>query len=97
MGSLIKNIITIGGLAAIAAAGYYLFVMKDDAAIDTNSAFMVGQAEIETQEFLRRLSELETMSLPGTIFTDPRFVSFNDFTEPVEEVPFGRENPFEAF
>lgn len=97
MGSLIKNIITIGGLAAIALAGYYLFIASDDTELSTNNAFVVGQAEIENQEFLRRLAELETMSLPASVFTDPRFDSFVIHTEPIEEVPFGRENPFEPF
>lgn len=96
MGSIFKNILVIGGLLAIAAVGYYLIVMERDSTIDTNNQFVLGQAERETQEFLRRLDEIRAIQLRAEIFADPRFNSFVDFTEPVEPVPFGRENPFEA-
>lgn len=96
MGSLVKNILVIGGLAAIAAVGYYLVVIERSSTIDASNEFVLGEAERETQEFLRRLDEISAIQLSGEIFNDPRFDSFVDFTEPVAPLPFGRENPFEA-
>lgn len=94
MGSALKNITVVGSLIAVAAAGYYLIVIERDAVIDSNNAYVVGQADQETQEFLRRLNELQAIDLSTTLFSDVRFNSFVDFTEPVEPVPFGRDNPF---
>lgn len=96
MGSLLKNIMVIGGLLLIAAAGYYLLVVNGSSTIGGNNALVAGQAEQETQEFLRRLNEIESIKLSPQIFNDPRFDSFVDFTEPVEPQSFGRDNPFEA-
>lgn len=91
-----KNILVIAGLIALAGAGYYLFVANSDSALDVNNSFVSSQAEIDTTVFLRRLAELQTITLPDTVLSDARFESFVDFSEPVEEEPFGRENPFEA-
>lgn len=94
MGALIKNILIIGGLIAVAGVGYYLIVAERGSAIDSENALVAGQAERETQEFLRRLSDLRSVTLSPDIFSDPRFVSFVDFSSPVEQLPYGRENPF---
>lgn len=96
MGTFFKNIIVLCVLAALAAIGYYLIVVQRDSSINTDNALVLGQAEQETQEFLRRLDELQTIKLSTTIFTDPKFNSLVDFSVPVEPVPFGRENPFLA-
>lgn len=100
MRSLMKNIIVIGGLIAIAAAGYYLLVMNRDSSLDTEgegaATVRTSQTERETQEFLRRLNDLRTIELSDDIFTDPRFRSFTDFTEDVAPVPYGRSNPFSS-
>lgn len=94
MGSFIKNAFIILSLVAIAAIGYYLIVAERGAVITANDALSVGQAERETQEFLLHLGELQTIELSTALFSDPRFDSLVDFTEPVEPVPFGRPNPF---
>lgn len=94
MGSIVKNIVIVGGLIAVAGMGYYLIVVERDGAISPNDALMVGQAERETQEFLRRLNDVQTIKLSGAVFSDERFNSFVDFTQPVGPVPFGRDNPF---
>lgn len=93
MSSLVKNIVAIIGLVVLAALGYYLFLAEDKAALD-DTADMVGQGELETQEFLRRLDSLQRISLPTDIFSDPRFISLMDFGSTPEEVPYGRETPF---
>ena len=94
MGSFFKNFIALAGLLAIAAAGYYLIVIKRDATIEGNNALVVSQAERETQEFLSRLDDLRTIELSSAIFSDPRFTTRTDFTDAVDSVSYGRENPF---
>lgn len=94
MGSLLKNILILGGLAVIAAVGYYLFVIERDATVEGNNEIVTDQAEQQNRAFLRRLEDLRQIELSTTIFSDPRFNSFVDFTEPVEPTSYGRENPF---
>lgn len=96
MSSFIKNLITILGLALIAALGYYLFVLNKDSGIDITDISISNQAEAEaeTQAFLRRLNELKNINLSGEIFSDRRFQSLVDFGTPVDPSQIGRENPF---
>lgn len=94
MGSLIKNIFILGSILAIAAAGYYLIAVDRGSSIQTNDALNVNAAEIETQAFLRRLNELQEIKLSNELFSDPRFNALVDFSQPIQPVPFGRENPF---
>lgn len=93
MSSLIRNAIMIIGLLALAALGYYFFVMEKDATLNT-SAPGAGQGELETQEFLRRLDDLEKITLPTDMFGDPRFTTLKDFGSLLQTVPYGRETPF---
>lgn len=40
------------------------------------------------------LLELRSVSLSGTIFSDPAFASLQDFGSPIVQEPVGRSNPF---
>lgn len=94
MKSLTKNIVIIGGLIAVAVAGYYLVVVERGAVINTGGGVSVSNADRETQEFLRRLHDIETIKLDTGIFSNPAFRSRVDFTGPIQQVPYGRNNPF---
>ena len=94
MTSIIKNIIVIGGLLALAGIGYYLFVIQGSATLNTGNSSGISQAEIETQSFLRRLEELQTINLSTAIFQDARFRSLTDFSTTIDRVQAGRNNPF---
>lgn len=94
MGSLLKNIFIIGGLIAIAVGGYYLVVIERSSTVSTENVFTEDQTEQETQAFLRRLEDLESIELSTSLFADPRFNSFVDFTNEVLPLPYGRGNPF---
>lgn len=96
MGSIFKNIFITGGLIAIAVGGYYLIVIERSSTMTTTDSFAQSQTERETQEFLRRLDDLQSIQLSTSIFGDPRFDSFVDFTNDVLPLPYGRENPFSA-
>lgn len=93
MSSFIRNTIMIIGLVALGGLGYYFFVMERGATLDTGDS-QIGQGELETQEFLRRLNDLQKIALPTDIFDDPRFTTLKNFGSLLEVVPYGRETPF---
>jgi len=43
------------------------------------------------------LLQLRAVSLSGTIFTDPAFMSLQDFGSQIVPEPVGRENPFAPY
>ena len=94
MVSLIKNIVVIVGLLALAALGYYLFVLERGSTINSGLSADVQQSEIEAQEFLRRLEDVESIEISTAVFSDSRFQSLTDFSSEVDRVPVGRDNPF---
>ena len=94
MTSLIKNIIVIGGLLALAGIGYYLFVIQGDSTLNTGGVADAGSADIETQAFLNRLEDLQNINISTSIFQDARFRSLTDFSTIINRVESGRSNPF---
>jgi len=97
MMSLFKNLFVIIGLLVLAGLGYYLFILERGSELsDSASASRTSQSELEVQEFLRRLADVESITLPTDVFTDPRFKSFEDFGTEVDRVPVGRTDPFTA-
>lgn len=94
MTGLIKNLIIGGGLLALAGIGYYLFVVQGTSTLNTGNSAGVSLAEIETQSFLKRLEDLQGITLSTSIFQDSRFRSLTDFSTLVNRVPYSRPNPF---
>lgn len=47
-----------------------------------------------TQELLATLANLRKIELNKSIFTDPVFISLNDFGVVIPKEPLGRRNPF---
>lgn len=91
MSSLFKNILVFAGLAAVAYAGYYIFVLNNESTLTSSSS---SEGQMLTMEFLTRLNELERINLSEAIFMDARFHSLVDFSSEPESVPAGRSNPF---
>ena len=46
------------------------------------------------RELVESLLTLRSITLSGTIFTDPAFQGLQDFGTPIVAEPVGRENPF---
>ncbi|MDP3646433.1 MAG: hypothetical protein Q8R25_05080 [bacterium] len=53
-----------------------------------------GAVTSEDQELVATLLALRTVTLSGSIFTDPVFMSLQDFGVEIISEPVGRENPF---
>lgn len=94
MSSMIKNIIVICGLIALAAVGYYLFVAQRSASLNGTGLDSSSQANIELNSFLIRLQELETIDLSNSLFSDARFRSLQDNSKTITPAAVGRVNPF---
>ncbi len=45
-------------------------------------------------DLIQTLLQLRAVTLSGTIFSDPTFVSLHDFTTQIVLEPVGRDNPF---
>lgn len=89
-----KNILILGFIALLAGAGYYLVVLERNGTVGGQNVITAGQAEEDAQLFLRQLDALQKVEFRTEIFTDPRFVSLEDYTESVIQIPAGRQNPF---
>lgn len=60
--------------------------------ITTNN---VGNAtDTQDAQIVSTLLQLQAVTLSGTIFTDPGFLSLQDFTTQVVSEPIGRPDPF---
>ncbi|OGG41340.1 hypothetical protein A2837_02355 [Candidatus Kaiserbacteria bacterium RIFCSPHIGHO2_01_FULL_46_22] len=92
MSSITKNILIFAALAALAYAGYYLFVIKKDSSLNTTSS---SEGQMLTNEFLQRLNDIEQVGLSRAVFDDARFRSLVDFSSTPDTVPAGRDNPFQ--
>ncbi len=80
------------GIVLIAVLGYYLY--SQNTATQLQNVSVDNQAAVGTENFIRRLNELKTITFQAAIFQDERFDSLVDSTEVVIPVTVGRENPF---
>jgi hypothetical protein len=92
MSSRIQNLLMLLGIVLIVALGYYLYIQSNAAVLKTGTAR--DQVALESALILRRLNEIKTVSLDGAIFSNERFTTLVDFTEPIIPQPVGRSNPF---
>ncbi len=104
MNPKIKNIIIFGGIFILLVAGYVIFFGKKTStpALQTtsgipttaSSASPVGSAGVG-KEFLDTLLNIRNIKLDASIFSNPAFISLNDFDlSLIQEQNPGRKNPF---
>ena len=96
MSNLTKNIVIVLGLATVGFAAYFVFMKQEDPVVsfETNEA-MLESMLANSQLFIERRQNLETISLGTDLFDDERFTSLRSYSRPVEEQSVGRPNPFE--
>lgn len=91
-----KNIIVIVGVIIVAAAGVYLFTMRQATQLVLTSGTGVSEEMLaNTQLFIERSAILESLEIDPAVLDDPRLTSLRSYTTPVAERPVGRNNPFE--
>lgn len=95
MGSLFsKNTILVIGLAGfVGIVGWYVLrgAPASDALLVTEQVAAPNEAE---RDLVATLLQLRTVTLDGTIFSDPAFQSLLDYGIEIVPEPVGRTNPF---
>ncbi len=89
---ILKNKWVTGGAAAVVilALFYYLWAKGGDSALLTS---VEGTSPL-SQEILITLGQLTTIKLDSAVFSDPVFLSLNDFSSVIPDQKAGRRNPF---
>jgi hypothetical protein len=95
MGSLFKNITMALGIITVIFGGYYLFIERANSSIESVSAEQSLQSMLaNTSVFILYSQELDQINLDLSLFEDQRFRSLRLYSQPIEEQPTGRTNPF---
>jgi hypothetical protein len=77
-------------LVAVLALGYFAY-----SSLTSPAPATVTQTSPVSQNLLLALSNLHTIRLNGSIFSDPAFQSLSDFGVVIPPEPAGRRNPFQ--
>lgn len=96
MTSLLKNLLIFLAIIATGAIGYYLYTQGNDPSAKASNDAINASITLQTESFLKSLNELKTISLDGSIFSDPRFNSLTSYTSPVQAQAIGRPDPFDV-
>lgn len=90
---ILKNKQVVGGVAVVLvlALSYYLWTSSGSTSALLTST--EGSSPL-SQEILTTLGQLHTIRLDSSVFSDPVFVSLNDFSETIPPQQAGRRNPF---
>lgn len=91
MNTLLKNK-TLTGVIVLAAFIVLGFLMYSWSSPSTPASNPANDAV--SQQLLITLSNLHTIRLNGSIFSNPAFVSLTDFGVVIPPQPAGRRNPF---
>jgi hypothetical protein len=88
-----KMVILVLGSVLAAGAAWYLFLR------DTTTTPLLVTEDLTTttgadKDVVETLLQLRAITLSGTIFTDPAFVSLQDRGTQIVPEPAGRSNPF---
>jgi hypothetical protein len=94
MTPLAKNILTILGIITVGYASYYLYLQQAVVTDETQGDVVYENMLSKTRVFIERSQELNGMKFDTEVLSDSRFQSLKAFTQPVEDQPYGRDNPF---
>ncbi len=85
----------IGYGAVLAIAGLLFYVWLGMSSSDELLSTSGEDTSPLSQELLTTLSQLNSIKLDPTFFSDPAFLSLNDFSTTIPAQNTGRRNPFE--
>lgn len=98
MSSSFKNIIVLLLVLTFALTGYYLYSKnKDGAGTEGANQYVTTEMVKNTQLFIERSETLKKINIDLSVFDDPLFISYRNFTKPIVKQEQGRENPFDEF
>jgi hypothetical protein len=91
-----QNFIMVGVVVVAAFIGYsYFFTGKEEPVLEKQA--VTGIKNPVDQELIALLLQLRGIKLDDGIFSDPVFLSLQDFSQELVPEPVGRVNPFSAY
>ena len=81
-------------VVVILGAAWYEFTGSSSSAPVLSTASTGSATDTQDAQLVSTLLQLQTVTLNGTILSDPGFLSLQDFTTQVVSEPVGRPNPF---
>ncbi len=95
MGKAATNLSVVLGLVTIVFAGYWFYISKDSATLNSGGQEQTKEAMLQdTQKFEQHSQILREIKLETSIFEDARFKSLRTFTTDIRESNVGRNDPF---
>ena len=94
MNSSLKNIVNVLIVGALGFAAYYVFIQDNTDVASVDNEFLQGDMYSNTQLFIGYRASLEKVVIDTSVFENPLFVSYRNFTEPINAQAVGRNNPF---
>lgn len=89
-----KNLIIIGVLVVIIGIAGYFYSTRDQTSDTLLSSEFSTTTTVVDSDLLSALRELKKLRLDDSIFTNPVWMSLNDFGKTLADQPKGRPNPF---
>jgi len=93
-----RYFISLIGLAAIVGAGYFAVAQYVSVAHGQSSMLVADQSysnvSADGAQVLALLNRLKAINLNGKIFTDPNFLSLQDWNVDIAPQTVGRPNPY---
>lgn len=87
-------IISLAILLIVGFAGYFYVTRDRVSDADLLVGVPVQNVASVDGDLLSALSDLRTLRLDDTIFSNPKFNSFQNFSTTIQPQPAGRQNPF---
>ncbi len=95
MNSALKNIVVLLVILTFAFVGYYIFIQNEGTQMDlSDKSDVTNEILAKTSLFIERRVILDNVKMDTSVFEDPLFISYRNFTLPVSEQATGRDNPF---
>jgi len=90
-----NKMLTLGGVVVLVGALVYFMFFSDS--VDNPGVTAGTETAAVSRDLVITLSNLNTIKLDASIFTDPVFTSLSDFGVQIPLQNVGRRNPFEPF
>ncbi len=81
-------------LAVGALVGIFLISNLNSGSGTVGIATETDSLGIDDQEMITLLRKIQRITLDGSVFSDPAFLSLKDFSREIVEEPQSRDNPF---
>jgi hypothetical protein len=94
MSSSFKNVLVALILITLGFVAYYMIFAKGKDVTLGNDSKVPPELYASTQLFIEHRMVLDKVDINNSIFENPIFNSYQNFTEPVNSQPTSRNNPF---